>query len=177
MNKEDERRRINFCLNGKPVSAAVSPFRRLLDLLREDFGLLSPKEACGEGECGACTVLLDGQATLSCLVLAGSVEGRSVVTLEGLADSPSYQALEEAFAMKGAVQCGFCTPGFLVSAHACLEEGLSADTKEIRAALDGNLCRCTGYVQILEAVREAAAARDRRNGQPLDAPPTEGAKS
>ena len=176
MNREDERRRISFCLNGKPVSATVSPFRRLLDLLREDFGLLSPKEACGEGECGACTVLLDGQATLSCLVLAGSVEDRAVVTLEGLADSPSYQALEEAFAMKGAVQCGFCTPGFLVSAHACLEEGLPADEKEVRAALDGNLCRCTGYVQILEAVREAAAAR-RRNGETAGAPPAEGARS
>ncbi|MBP7867850.1 MAG: (2Fe-2S)-binding protein [Acidobacteria bacterium] len=157
----EDRRAIRFELNGEPAVIRTDPRRRLLDVLREDCRLLSPKEACGEGECGACTVLLDGKAVLSCLVLVGSVEGRSVVTTEGLESNPDFRALAEAFAMKDAVQCGYCTSGFLVSTHAHLSSGGSAEPASLLEAVEGNLCRCTGYIQVLEAVSAAVEKRDK----------------
>lgn len=157
----EEKQAIRFELNGEAIEVRTDPRRRLLDVLRDDCRLLSPKEACGEGECGACTVLVDGKAVLSCLVFAGSVEGCSVVTTEGLESNPDYQTLAEAFAMKDAVQCGYCTSGFLVSAHAHLSAGGSAKPASLLEAVEGNLCRCTGYVQILEAVSAAVEKRDK----------------
>lgn len=157
----EEKATIRFELNGEPTEVRTDPRRRLLDVLREDCRLPSPKEACGEGECGACTVLVDGKAVLSCLVFVGSVEGRSVVTTEGLELNPDFQALAEAFAMKDAVQCGYCTSGFLVSTHAHLASGGSAEPASLMEAVEGNLCRCTGYVQILEAVSAAVEKRDK----------------
>ena len=150
--------RIEFKLNGADVSTDMDPARRLLDVLREDFGLTAAKESCGEGECGACTVLVDGRAVLSCLMLAGQAAGRSVETLEGLAREGRLERLISAFAEKSAVQCGFCTPGFLVAAYDYIRRGGSPDPDSIRLGLDGNICRCTGYIQIIEAVAKAAAA-------------------
>lgn len=149
--------RIEFHLNGTAVSTDTDPARRLLDVLREDFGLTAVKESCGEGECGACTVLVDGRAVLSCLMLAGQAAGRSVETLEGLAGDGRLERLISAFDEKSAVQCGFCTPGFLVAAYDYVSRGGSPDPERIRLGLDGNICRCTGYIQIIEAVAKAAA--------------------
>lgn len=151
--------RIEFRLNGTPVSTDTDPARRLLDVLREDFGLTAVKESCGEGECGACTVLVDGRAVLSCLMLAGQAAGRSVETLEGLARNGRLERLVAAFNEKSAVQCGFCTPGFMVAAYDYLRRDGSPDPESIRSGLDGNICRCTGYIQIIEAVA-AAAGKD-----------------
>jgi aerobic-type carbon monoxide dehydrogenase small subunit (CoxS/CutS family) len=153
--------KIEFVLNGEAVSRETDPTRRLLDLLREDFHLTAAKESCGEGECGACTILVDGRAVLSCLMLAGQVAGRSVDTLEGLMGSGKLDLLAAAFGEKSAVQCGFCTPGFLVAAYDYLRRGGGADPDEIRLGLDGNICRCTGYSQIVEAVAAAARKTDR----------------
>jgi carbon-monoxide dehydrogenase small subunit len=150
--------RIDFNLNGAAVSTETDPARRLLDVLREDFGLTATKESCGEGECGACTVLVDGRAMLSCLMLAGQAAGRSVETLEGLTREGRLERLIAAFSEKSAVQCGFCTPGFLVAAYDYVRRGGSPDPESIRLGLDGNICRCTGYVQIIEAVAKAAEA-------------------
>jgi len=156
--------RIQFIVNGRQVERETNAETRLLDLLREDLHLTGTKEGCGEGECGACTVLLDGRAVNSCLVLAPQVDGKEVLTIEGLAPlSKSNQAkgdelhpIQRAFVEKGAVQCGFCTPGFIMSTHALLEENPSPNHEEILSALEGTLCRCTGYTKILEAVRYAA---------------------
>jgi carbon-monoxide dehydrogenase small subunit len=150
--------RIEFNLNGTAVSTDTEPSRRLLDVLREDFGLTAVKESCGEGECGACTVLVDGRAMLSCLMLAGQAAGRSVETLEGLIRDGRLERLIAAFNEKSAVQCGFCTPGFMVAAYDYVRRGGSPDPEGIRHGLDGNICRCTGYIQIIEAVAKAAAA-------------------
>lgn len=147
-----------FTLNGAPVRAEVEPHRTLLWLLREHFDLTGAKEGCGVGECGACTVLLDGRAVNACLVLAGKAEGRDVRTVEGLGGPEALHPLQERFVEKGAVQCGFCTPGMLLSAAALLERNPRPTRDEIRVALSGNLCRCTGYNQIVDAVH--AAARD-----------------
>lgn len=156
--------RIQFIVNGRQVECETNAETRLLDLLREDLHLTGTKEGCGEGECGACTVLLDGRAVNSCLVLAPQVDGKEVLTIEGLAPlSKSNQAkggklhpIQQAFVEKGAVQCGFCTPGFIMSTYALLEEDPSPNDEEILSALEGNLCRCTGYTKIIEAVRYAA---------------------
>ena len=138
-------------LNGADVTVEVPPMKRLLDVLREECGLTGTKEGCGEGECGACTVLLDGQPVCSCLVAAGQAEGAEVVTIEGLGgDHP----VQRAFAEEGAAQCGMCTPGFVMAALA-VPPGATLD--EIRATLAGNLCRCTGYEAIYRAVLKAAA--------------------
>lgn len=154
--------KIEFNLNGTVVSTDTDPARRLLDVLREDFGLTAVKESCGEGECGACTVLVDGRAMLSCLMLAGQAAGRSVVTLEGLTRDGRLERLIAAFNEKSAVQCGFCTPGFMVAAYDYVRRGGSPDPESIRLGLDGNICRCTGYIQIIEAVAKAAAAESAR---------------
>jgi carbon-monoxide dehydrogenase small subunit len=147
---------LRFRLNGRPVEVDAPPGRRLLDLLREDLGLIGTKEGCGEGECGACTVLVDGKPRLSCLTLALQVEGKEVLTVEGLAQSGKLHPLQEAFIETAGVQCGFCTPGFLMAAYALLLENPNPTKEEVREWLSGNLCRCTGYEQIVEAVLRAA---------------------
>ena len=147
---------VNFTLNGQPVSVETSPHRRLLDLLREDLRLTGTKEGCAVGECGACTVILDGKAVTSGLVLAASVEGSSVVTIEGVGENGRLDPIQEAILRNHALQCGFCTPGFVMSAKALLEENPDATVEEIRRAISGNLCRCTGYEQLTVAIYEAA---------------------
>ena len=151
---------IAFELNGQPVKIAASPTRRLIDLLREDLQLTGSKEGCGTGECGACSVLVDGQLRLACLMVAGQLEGHRLTTIEGLADSPLGARVQDAFAQAGAVQCGYCTPGMEVAAVDLLTRQPQPSRDEVRTALSGNLCRCTGYVKIVDAVCQAAEARE-----------------
>ncbi len=148
--------RLNFFVNGDPVSLDTDPQRRLLDILREDLGLTGTKEGCSEGECGACTVLMDGEAVHSCLTLAAQLNGRHVETIEGLEKSGELDILQRAFVEEIAVQCGFCTPGMIMSAKALLLKNPNPTPEEIRTALSGNICRCSGYVQIVNAVSRAA---------------------
>jgi aerobic-type carbon monoxide dehydrogenase small subunit (CoxS/CutS family) len=144
---------VRFTLNGRAVSVEGSGARRLLDVLREDLGATGTKEGCGEGECGACSVLIDGELVDSCLVAVGQVEGRTVVTVEGLADaSGELSRLQQAFITHGAAQCGICTPGMLLAAHALLEKTQRPSVDVVREGLAGNLCRCTGYTKIIDAV-------------------------
>jgi aerobic-type carbon monoxide dehydrogenase small subunit (CoxS/CutS family) len=155
-------------VNGEPIEVAFAPYKTLLEILREDLNLCGTKHGCELGECGACAVLLDGQPVLSCLVLGVECDGRSVTTVEGLAADGRLDPLQEAFADLGAAQCGYCTPGFLVTARALLDAHPNPSRTEIREALSGNLCRCTGYQQIFEAV-EAAIGRNAdsaANGHP-----------
>lgn len=147
---------IEFVLNGQPVSVECEPSARLLDILRNEFKLTGPKEGCGEGECGACGVLLNGQLANSCLVAAGSIKGANVVTIEGFRDTKRYAVLEKAFAKAGAVQCGYCTPGMVMAAEALLSRNAHPSEQQIREAISGNLCRCTGYNMITEAIRMAS---------------------
>jgi carbon-monoxide dehydrogenase small subunit len=148
---------ISFTLNGSPVTLSGAAHKRLLDVLRDDLGLTGTKEGCGEGECGACTVLVDGRAVNACLYPAPEVDGRKVTTIEGLAGPGNeLSVIQKAFTQSGAIQCGFCSPGMIMAAKALLDENPDPTDEEIREALLGNLCRCTGYVQILEAVRRAA---------------------
>jgi len=153
--------RIRLTVNGREVECEAKPEARLLDLLRETLQLTGTKEGCGEGECGACTVLLDGRPVNSCLVPAPAAEGKSVLTIEGLADGDALHPIQQAFVDTGGVQCGFCTPGFIMSTYALLSSNPNPTNDEIRAALEGNLCRCTGYVRIIAAVRMAAARMNR----------------
>ncbi len=148
--------KLTFWVNEKPVELNTEPDRRLLDLLREDLGLTGTKEGCGEGECGACTVILDGEAVHACMVLAIQLEGCHVTTIEGLEENGELSALQKIFAEESAIQCGFCTPGMILSAKALLMHRPHPTDEEIRRALAGNLCRCSGYQQILRAVRRAA---------------------
>jgi len=148
--------KISFTVNGRVEERDVREDERLLDLIRDDLQLTGAKEGCGEGECGACTVLIDGKAVTSCLVLAPQVDGKDVMTVEGLARGQELHPIQRAFVEKGAVQCGFCTPGFIMSTYALLNTNPDPSDEEILAALEGNLCRCTGYAKILEAVRYAA---------------------
>ena len=149
---------ISFELNGLPVRVAAHPGDRLLDLLRGPLRMTGTKEGCGEGECGACTVLVDGRPLNSCLFPAPEADGARIVTIEGLAGKDNRpSAVQRAFADRAGVQCGFCSPGMVLSAHALLEANPDPSDDEIRDALVGNLCRCTGYVQIVESVRAAAA--------------------
>lgn len=144
--------KINFKLNGSMVSAEIDPRKRLLDVIREDFGITSVKEGCSEGECGACTVILDGEAITSCCMLGAQVDGCSVITVEGLSKNGELDMLQQAFLDAGAVQCGFCTPGMILSAKALLMKKPNPTVDEIKMAIAGNLCRCTGYKKIIEAV-------------------------
>ena len=155
---------LRFEVNGDPVEVAVEPGTTLLECLRQDLGLTGSKQGCDKGDCGACTVLLDGRAVLACLVLAHAVAGRRVVTVEGLARAGRLHPLQDAFDTAGAAQCGFCTPGMLMSAAALLEENQRPTRDDVREALAGNLCRCTGYTKILDAV--VKAADDLRQGRP-----------
>ena len=147
---------IHFSLNGKPVSADVAPNMRLLDLLRGVFGLTGAKEGCGQGECGACTVILNGQAVNSCLVLAGQLEGAEILTIEGLEHDGQLDVVQQAFVDEGAIQCGYCTPGMILSVKALLLRVPHPTADQIKEAIEGNLCRCTGFQKILEAAQAAA---------------------
>ena len=147
---------ITLSVNGEPVEASFAPYKTLLEVLREDLGLTGTKHGCELGECGACAVLVDGEPQLSCLVLAVECEGRSIDTVEGLGQGAELHPLQAAFADLGAAQCGYCTPGILMTAKALLDREKSPSRERIKEAVSGNLCRCTGYQQIFEAIEEAA---------------------
>ena len=148
---------IRFTLNGDPVEVEIDPHLTLLELLRDKLELLGTKEGCGMGECGACTVLLDGKTINSCIFPAWEVEGRTVTTIEGLTDAQgNLHPIQKAFVENGAIQCGFCTPGMVLSAKALLDENPKPTEEEIRNGIAGNLCRCTGYLQIVQAIKAAS---------------------
>ncbi len=147
---------IKFKLNGKETSVNLTNNKRLIDLLRDDLKLTGTKEGCSIGECGACTVIIDGKAVNSCLVLAQQVDGCEVITAEGLADGDKLTKLQENFMKHGAIQCGFCTPGMLMSAYALFLENPTPSRDEIETAIEGNLCRCTGYKPIIHAISAAS---------------------
>lgn len=155
--------KIDFKVNGRDYSLEVREDMRLLDFLREELKLTGTKEGCGEGECGACTVIIDGKAVNSCLVLVPEIDGREVITVEGLERDGRLHPLQESFIEKGAIQCGFCTPGMLMSAKALLDGNADPSDEEIMEAIEGNLCRCTGYYKIVQAIRDAAGKL--RNGK------------
>jgi carbon-monoxide dehydrogenase small subunit len=148
---------IEFTLNGERTEVAFAPHKTLLEVLREDLNLTGTKHGCELGECGTCAVLVDGRSILSCLMLGLDAEGRRVETVEGLADAAGLHPLQETFADTGAAQCGYCTPGFLLVAKELLAHNANPSREEIKEALSGNLCRCTGYIKIYEAVELAAA--------------------
>jgi carbon-monoxide dehydrogenase small subunit len=150
-----------FTLNGDEIRVEVEPGELLLDVLRRRLFLTGTKKGCGEGECGACTVLLDGKPVLSCLLPAMKAQGRVVTTIEGLGNEQRLDPVQESFLEKGAVQCGFCTPGMVLSSKSLLDHQSTPSEEEIKQALSGHLCRCTGYVQILEAVQDAAEKMSR----------------
>jgi carbon-monoxide dehydrogenase small subunit len=152
-SKSLKKLRIKFRLNGSQVEVETKPNKRLLDLLRDDLGLTGTKEGCSIGECGACTVLVNGKAVNSCLVLAGEIDGADIITIEGIANNGDLHPLQENFLKFGAVQCGFCIPGMILSAYALLSTKRNPDEEEIKEAIAGNLCRCTGYKQIIEAIK------------------------
>ncbi len=145
---------IEFKVNGKEHNMNVHPTMRLVDLLREELGLTGTKEGCGEGECGSCTVIMNGQAVNSCLVLAPQVRGQEILTIEALEQDGQSDKLQESFINNSAVQCGYCTPGMLMSAKALLMVNSHPSEKEIKTAIAGNLCRCTGYNKIVQAIKE-----------------------
>ena len=147
---------IRFTLNSREVEIDTDPLRRLLDVLREDFGLTGVKEGCGEGECGACSVIIDGELANSCIVPVGTVQDAVIMTIEGYRETERYRVLEESFAAEGSVQCGFCTPGFVMAAEALLSRNPTPDEGAIREAISGNLCRCTGYHMIVEGIAQAS---------------------
>lgn len=148
--------KLNFTLNGKPVETDVADNARLLDVLRDTLGLTGTKEGCGVGECGACTVIVDGDAVDSCLYPALRANGKSVTTIEGLAKDGRLDRLQQAVLDHHALQCGFCTPGFIMSAKALLDKNPHPTREEVKVAIAGNLCRCTGYEQLIEAILDAA---------------------
>ena len=150
---------VSLTVNGELKTVLVYPMERLLDVLRHQLGLTGAKEGCGEGECGSCSVLLNGALVNSCLVPVLQAQGADVVTIEGLAAGPQLDRLQEAFLKCGGAQCGICTPGMILAAHHLLRRKPDPTTEEIREGLSGNLCRCTGYIQIFEAVAEAARNR------------------
>jgi len=157
---EKQKVHISFKLNGEPSEVAFAPHKTLLEVLREDLALTGTKHGCELGECGTCTVLVDGRSILSCLMLGLDAEGHEVTTIEGLAVEGELHPLQDTFADLGAAQCGYCSPGFLLAAKELIEKSPKPSRDEIREALSGNLCRCTGYIKIYEAV-ELAAARMR----------------
>jgi carbon-monoxide dehydrogenase small subunit len=172
MSVESTLETLRFSLNGREVSVSVDPRETLFDTLRERLRLTGTKGACLEGECGSCTVLLDGEPVTSCLVMALQVDGREVTTVEGLADNGQLSALQAAFVRAGAVQCGYCTPRQLVSATALLRKNPRPSADEVRHGLAGNLCRCTGYNKIVDAVLDAS-----REGEELSESKTSGGRA
>jgi len=155
--EKKELKQITLSINGKQFTESVGPETRLLDLLREQMFMTGTKEGCGVGECGACTVIMDGKTVNSCMVLAGQADGSEIRTVEGLeGEKGELHPLQQAFVETGAIQCGFCTPGMLMSSLALLEANPDPSDDEIKEALSGNICRCTGYIPIIEAVKLAA---------------------
>ena len=150
-----ERRVINFVLNGQEAEAAVDPADRALDIIRKLCRRTGTKEGCGIGECGSCTILVDGTPVNSCILLSGQLEGKDILTIEGLSQEHSADVLKKCFVEEGAVQCGYCTPGMILSAYALLLKDSDPDRDDIKRAMSGNLCRCTGYVPIVNAVERA----------------------
>jgi len=148
---------IQFTLNGNEVSAELESHKMLLEVLRDTFEMTGTKEGCGQGECGTCTVIIDGLSIKSCLYPVFEVEGKSVTTIEGLVgEGGKLHPIQEAFVEKGGIQCGFCSPGMILSAKALLDENQTPSDNEIKRGISGNLCRCTGYVQIIDSIRDAA---------------------
>src|SRR6478609_2399774 len=163
----NQKTQTSFTLNGEPAETAFAPHKTLLEVLREDLGLTGTKHGCELGECGTCTILVDGRSILSCLMLGLDAEGRSVTTIEGMAEGGRLHPLQDTFADLGAAQCGYCSPGFLLAAKELIDKLPNPSRNEIKEALSGNLCRCTGYIKIYEAV-ELAAARVR--GEQMELP-------
>lgn len=151
------KRKISFILNGSPVVVETDAARRAVDVLREDLGLTGVKEGCGSGECGACSILVDDVVKLSCIMTAAQLEGRKVVTIEGVGRDGELHPVQRSFVECGAIQCGFCTPGMVIAAVGLLKENPDPTREEIHAGLSGNICRCTGYEKIIDAVEDAAA--------------------
>ncbi|MBI5604760.1 MAG: (2Fe-2S)-binding protein [Deltaproteobacteria bacterium] len=147
---------MTLIVNGEAYEVTTAPNRTLLEVLRDDLHFTGAKESCGEGACGSCTVLIDGRPTRSCLTLAVAVEGKAITTIEGLAQGGELHPVQEAFVAHHAIQCGFCSPGMILTAYALLKENPRPTEEEIRRALSGNTCRCTGYAKIVEAVRSLA---------------------
>lgn len=147
---------MRFNVNGVIYEEEIDHRRTLLEVLRENFGLLGTHKGCDEGQCGACTVLIDGKAVNSCLILAASVQGKKITTIEGLAQGEKLHPIQEAFVETGAIQCGFCTPGMIMITKAFLDKNPNPTEEEAKRAISGNLCRCTGYFQIIDAVMKAA---------------------
>lgn len=154
--------KVSINVNGINYTKDIDPSIRLIDFLRDDLKLKGTKEGCGEGECGACTVIVNGKAINSCLMLASSADGKNVITIEGVSDKDKLHPIQEAFMEVGAIQCGYCTPGMILSAKALLDEKPNASEEEIKVALSGNLCRCTGYKKIIQAVM---LAQDKLNNK------------
>lgn len=152
--------KIKFTLNFEQVEIQISPVKRLLDVLREDFHLQGVKEGCGEGECGACAVLMDGDIVHSCMIPIGKLEGREIITIEGLQKTPKYKVLKESYEEAGAVQCGFCTPGMIIATEALLRKYPQPTEDQIKEGISGNLCRCTGYNMIMDAIKIASQRGD-----------------
>jgi len=150
------KKKISITLNGKKTDLDVPSHRLLLDLLRDEIGLTGTKEGCGTGDCGACTVLLNGKPVNSCLIFSGELDGADVVTIEGLKIGPELHPVQRAFVQDGGVQCGYCTSGMLMMSKALLDENPDPSEEDIRFAISGNLCRCTGYAKIVKAVQDAA---------------------
>jgi len=147
---------ISFTLNDKKIAVTIDPMKRLIDVIRENLRLTGTKEGCGIGECGACTVIVDKKAVCSCMMLIGQVEGKEVITIEGIEKDDELSPLQKNFIKYGAIQCGFCTPGMIMRATELLMENPDPTEEKIRIAISGNLCRCTGYVQIIEAIKATA---------------------
>ena len=166
-NAPKNKAHISFLLNGEHIEVAFAPHKTLLEVLREDLNLLGTKHGCELGECGTCTVLVDGRSILSCLMLGLDAEGREVKTIEGMAQGAELHPLQETFADLGAAQCGYCSPGFLLVAEELLHKIPNPTRAQIQEALSGNLCRCTGYIKIYEAVELAAA---RMRGEEMELP-------
>lgn len=156
------KKQIKLNVNGLEYSVLVEPHWTLLDVLRDEIGLMGTKKGCDKGECGACTVIMDGEAVLSCLVLAIQCQGKDVLTIEGLAQNGELDPLQDAFVKHGAIQCGFCTPGMIMASRALLNKTPHPSEEETQRALSGNLCRCTGYTKIIAAVQKASTAEDGR---------------
>nr|AGF93182.1 carbon monoxide dehydrogenase, small subunit [uncultured organism] len=150
------KKEVSFEINGEKHTKEVEPNKTLADFIRKDLGLKGTKTSCNKGDCGTCTVLIDGEPTKSCLVLAPEIEGKEITTIEGLQDNKGLNPVQEAFVDNAAAQCGFCSPAFILTAHAFLQRNPDPTREEIKQAIDGILCRCTGYKQIIDAIEQAA---------------------